>query len=73
MPCDRIIDHSETHILEEIAADRARRRSRPERHVHLVLENDDNDAHLLERDATAGRSTTTRSGTTTSTTSTITC
>jgi maltooligosyltrehalose trehalohydrolase len=45
---DRIIDHSEPHILEEIA--RTVRRTIPAgRHVHLVLENDANDAHLLER------------------------
>ena len=46
---DRIIDESEPHILEEIA--RAVRQTIPqERHVHLVLENDANDAHLLERE-----------------------
>jgi maltooligosyltrehalose trehalohydrolase len=45
---DRIIDHSEPHILEEIAL--AVRQTVPaDRHVHLVLENDANDAHLLER------------------------
>jgi maltooligosyltrehalose trehalohydrolase len=45
---DRIVDESEPHILKEIA--RAVRETIPqERHVHLVLENDANDAHLLER------------------------
>jgi malto-oligosyltrehalose trehalohydrolase len=47
---DRIIDRGEEHILKEIAA--TVRRSFPaERHVHLVLENDKNQAHLLERDS----------------------
>jgi maltooligosyltrehalose trehalohydrolase len=45
---DRIIDHSEPHILEEIAQT-VRRTIPAERHVHLVLENDANEAHLLER------------------------
>jgi len=45
---DRIIDQSEPHILEEIAL-AVRETIPPERHVHLVLENDANDAHLLER------------------------
>jgi maltooligosyltrehalose trehalohydrolase len=45
---DRIIDHSEPHILEEIAL-AVRQAIPPERHVHLVLENDANDAHLLAR------------------------
>jgi maltooligosyltrehalose trehalohydrolase len=46
---DRIVDRGEEHILKEIAA--TLRRSFPaERHVHLVLENDKNQAHLLERD-----------------------
>jgi maltooligosyltrehalose trehalohydrolase len=45
---DRIVDHSEPPILEEIAL--AVRQTIPqERHVHLVLENDANEAHLLER------------------------
>ena len=46
---DRIIDRGEEHILKEIAAT-VRRTIPPERHVHLVLENDKNQAHLLERD-----------------------
>jgi malto-oligosyltrehalose trehalohydrolase len=45
---DRIVDESEPHVLGEIA--RAVRETIPqERHVHLVLENDANDARLLER------------------------
>jgi maltooligosyltrehalose trehalohydrolase len=46
---DRIIDRGEEHILKEIAAT-VRRAIPAERHVHLVLENDKNQAHLLERD-----------------------
>src|SRR5918996_2041181 len=46
---DRIIDHSEPHILEEIGLV-VRQAIPPERHVHLVLENDANDAHLLARE-----------------------
>jgi malto-oligosyltrehalose trehalohydrolase len=46
---DRIIDRGEEHILKEIAAT-VRRTIPAERHVHLVLENDSNQAHLLERD-----------------------
>jgi maltooligosyltrehalose trehalohydrolase len=46
---DRIIDRGEEHILKEIAAT-LRRTIPAERHVHLVLENDKNQAHLLERD-----------------------
>jgi malto-oligosyltrehalose trehalohydrolase len=46
---DRIIDHGEEHILKEIAAT-VRRTISASRHVHLVLENDSNEAHLLERD-----------------------
>jgi maltooligosyltrehalose trehalohydrolase len=49
---DRIIDRGEEHILKEIAST-VRRRLPPERHVHLVLENDHNEAHLLERDERA--------------------
>jgi maltooligosyltrehalose trehalohydrolase len=47
---DRIIDRGEEHILKEIAAT-VRRTIPAGRHVHLVLENDKNQAHLLERDA----------------------
>jgi maltooligosyltrehalose trehalohydrolase len=46
---DRIIDRGEEHILKEIAAT-VRRSCPAQRHVHLVLENDKNQAHLLERD-----------------------
>jgi maltooligosyltrehalose trehalohydrolase len=46
---DRIIDDSETHILVEIAE--TVRRTISDREVHLVLENDANEARLLERDA----------------------
>ena len=46
---DRIIDRGEEHILKEIATT-VRRTIPLERHVHLVLENDKNQAHLLERD-----------------------
>jgi maltooligosyltrehalose trehalohydrolase len=42
-----ILDDSETHILEEIAA-RARN-AFPDREIHLVLENDANEARWLER------------------------
>ncbi|HZA66441.1 MAG TPA: DUF3459 domain-containing protein, partial [Geminicoccaceae bacterium] len=45
---DRIIDRGEEHILKEIATT-VRRAIPAERHVHLVLENDKNEAHLLER------------------------
>jgi maltooligosyltrehalose trehalohydrolase len=45
---DRIIDRSEPHILEEIALT-VRQTIPQERHVHLVLENDANEARLLER------------------------
>ncbi len=48
-----IIDTSNTHILTEIA--RAVRKSPRDRHVHLVLENDDNAAWPLET-AIAGNS-----------------
>jgi maltooligosyltrehalose trehalohydrolase len=46
---DRIVDRGEEHILKEIAA-KVRRTIPAERHVHLVLENDKNQAHPLERD-----------------------
>jgi malto-oligosyltrehalose trehalohydrolase len=45
---DRIVDRGEEHILKEIAA--TVRRTITDRQVHLVLENDQNQAHLLERD-----------------------
>lgn len=47
-----IFDESEPHILEELA-DRVRAASAPGRHVHLILENDDNEAHYL-RDGASG-------------------
>jgi maltooligosyltrehalose trehalohydrolase len=50
---DRIIDEGDEHIMVEIART-VRRTIEPERHVHLVLENDHNAAHLLER-ASDGR------------------
>jgi malto-oligosyltrehalose trehalohydrolase len=43
-----IHDESETHFLEELA--QAVRQACGDRHIHLVLENDKNEAHLLERD-----------------------
>jgi len=46
---DRIVDRGEEHILKEIART-VRHTISVERHVHLVLENDKNQAHLLERD-----------------------
>ncbi len=45
-----IVDTSPTHILAELTAT-VRSRLEPDRHVHLVLENDDNAARYLERDA----------------------
>ena len=45
-----IIDDSETHILDELA-DAVRNGPGSERRVHLVLENDANEAHFLEREA----------------------
>ncbi|MGF7160716.1 maltooligosyltrehalose trehalohydrolase [Rhodoligotrophos appendicifer] len=45
---DHIIDPSDDHFLEEMAR-RVRGRI-TDRHVHLVLENDNNSAKLLERD-----------------------
>jgi malto-oligosyltrehalose trehalohydrolase len=41
-----ILDDSPTHILTELAA-RVREACGPDRHVHLVLENDANQAHFL--------------------------
>jgi 1,4-alpha-glucan branching enzyme/maltooligosyltrehalose trehalohydrolase len=43
-----IKDESNPHILVEMA-DAVRQRFKGERHVHLVLENADNEAHYLER------------------------
>jgi maltooligosyltrehalose trehalohydrolase len=42
-----IFDDSERHILAEISKEV--RRSCADRHVHLILENDNNEAHWLER------------------------
>ncbi len=43
-----IHDDSNTHFLEELA--QAARRACGDRHIHLMLENDKNEARLLERD-----------------------
>ncbi len=45
---DWILDDSEPHVLEEIATT-VRNTIPSDRHVHLVLENDNNDPHLLQR------------------------
>jgi malto-oligosyltrehalose trehalohydrolase len=45
---DWLLDDSEPHVLDEIATT-VRKIIPSERHVHLVLENDNNDPHLLER------------------------
>ena len=45
-----IIDDSTPTVLQELA-ETVRERLEPGRHVHLVLENDDNVAHLLMREA----------------------
>jgi malto-oligosyltrehalose trehalohydrolase len=44
-----IRDDSATHILDELA--RRVRTALPDRHIHLVLENEGNQAHHLEREA----------------------
>ena len=44
-----IIDDSTPHILEELA-DAVRNAIEPDRHVHLLLENDRNQAHYLQRE-----------------------
>ena len=46
---DRIIDEGAKHILVEIA-ETVRRTIEPDRHVQLVLEHEQNAAHLLSRD-----------------------
>jgi maltooligosyltrehalose trehalohydrolase len=46
---DQIKDDSEQHILVELA-ETVRRTVEPDRHVHLVIENDANAARLLDRD-----------------------
>ncbi len=43
-----IIDDSTAHILTELA-DAVRSSVEPDRHVHLILENDHNQAHYLQR------------------------
>jgi maltooligosyltrehalose trehalohydrolase len=43
-----ILDDSATHVLTELAQ-RVRAGCGPDRHVHLVLENDANQSHFLER------------------------
>ncbi|WP_284735577.1 malto-oligosyltrehalose trehalohydrolase [Dongia deserti] len=43
-----ILDDSPTHILTELA-NRVRETSDPDRHVHLVLENDANQSHFLQQ------------------------
>ena len=48
-----IIDDSPEHILDEIAEMRANRAS--DRHVHLILENDKNEATRLRRDEVGSR------------------
>lgn len=45
-----ILDDSPKHVLEELA-ERVRNRFQDRRHVHLVLENDANQARFLERHA----------------------
>jgi malto-oligosyltrehalose trehalohydrolase len=44
-----ILDDGPVHFLAELA--QRARSAVPDRHVHLVLENEDNQAHFLERDA----------------------
>ena len=58
-----IVDPSDTHILRELAS-RVRGHLGPERQIHLVLENEPNQAQFLRRDDPWAGSTT-RSGTTT--------
>jgi maltooligosyltrehalose trehalohydrolase len=47
---DQIKDESDEHLLAEIA--RQARAAIPDRHIHLVLENDNNAASLLTREST---------------------
>jgi maltooligosyltrehalose trehalohydrolase len=44
-----ILDDSDTHLLAELAT--RVRAAFPHRHIHLVLENEKNEAHWLQRDA----------------------
>lgn len=44
-----IVDDSRPDILQELA-ERVRQKLGPDRHIHLMLENDDNAARYLERD-----------------------
>ncbi len=48
-----IHDPTRPHVLEELAG-QVRALLGPERHVHLVLENDDNEAHRLDRSRGGG-------------------
>jgi glycogen operon protein len=48
-----IVDEGSPHLLDELA-DAVRRRFAGERHVHLVLENDANQARYLARDEAGG-------------------
>ena len=48
-----ILDDGPLHFLAELA--QRARAAVPDRQVHLVLENEDNEAHFLERDAPATR------------------
>lgn len=48
-----IVDDSPTHLLDELAA-RVRRTLGQDRHVHLILENERNEARRLERHADGG-------------------
>ena len=59
-----IADHSKPHILAELA-ERVRA-AIPDRQVHLILENDNNEAHWLERDERGGHAFIPPNGTTTS-------
>lgn len=48
---DQIRDDSEKHVLVELA-ETVRQSVEPDRHIHLVIENDANAARLLDRDGT---------------------
>ena len=58
-----ILDDSAQHLLRELA-ERVRA-AFPDRHVHLILENEENEASRLARDDEGGRAGTRRNGTTT--------
>ncbi len=55
-----ILDDSEKHFIGELAE--SIRGRLPGRHIHLVLENEANQARWLERDPQGKRSSTTRNG-----------